>query len=416
MKNTSVVIGILVLSTLTAVGCGSDKSKNKDSGDASTANGATGNGTPIGNGTGTSTLSVIAIAPNAAATGDTVRVSGTAFSAGATVEFGGVASQTVTVISTTDIDCVVPNGTVGAVVDVVVFSGGGQAQLNNAFTFTTGSGNNGGLLAQVGNYGNPSGMEQELLELTNRARRNPTAEGTRLGLDFSAYAARAPLSFNAELSKAAIGHTTDMVTRGFYGHDNPDALGPNGRLLNTQYDLNLLYGNSTTANMSENIGVGSGNRFKTAQDVHDTFMIDAGLVSPKHRLIMLGVGGQFAQCREAGIGFRINQTSPGQPWEAFVTEEFAFSKTDKPFVSGVVFNDDGDQICRNGEGLKNAQVLLTHASGFSLSTISADAGGYCFEILVPGTYELSVNGTKTSITVGTENMKVDWRNGQAVTY
>jgi uncharacterized protein YkwD len=335
---------------------------------------------------------------------------------GATVAFGGVLSTSVTVTSPTEINCVVPAGTAGAVVDVLLKSGGAVARINNAFTYTTGGGNNNGVLARVGDYGNPTGMEQELLELTNRARRNPTAEGTRLGQDFSAYPARAPLTFNAELSKAALAHTTDMVKRSFYGHTNPDAVGPNGRILATQYDLNTLYGSSTSSNLSENIGVGSGNRFNTAQDVHDTFMIDAGLVSPKHRLIMLGYGGHFPRTREVGMGFRTNQVSAGQPWEAFITEEFAFSKTDAAFVTGVVFNDNGDKICRNGEGLKSAVVTLTHSSGFTINTITADAGGYCFEILVPGTYEFAVNGVTSTITVGADNVKLDWVNGQAVTY
>ncbi len=411
MKNCRIVVSILVLGVLTATGCGSDKSKSKSSSETSSTTGASTN-------TGSTTVNFLSftdVAPNAASAGDTVTLTGDNFKAGATVDFGGIPSLSVTVTSATEINCVVPTGTAGAVVDVLLKSGGAVARLNNAFTYLAG-GNNGGVLARVGDYGNPTGMEQELLELTNRARRNPTAEGTRLGQDFSAYPARAPLTFNAELSKAALGHTADMVKRGFYGHTNPDAVGPNGRILDTQYDLNGLYGSSTSSNLSENIGVGSGNRFNTAQDVHDTFMIDAGLVSPKHRLIMLGYGGHFPRTREVGMGFRTNQTSPGQPWEAFITEEFAFSKTDKAFVTGVVFSDNGDEICRNGEGLKGAVVTLTHSSGFTINTITADAGGYCVEILVPGTYDFTVNGVTSTITVGADNTKLDWRNGQAVTY
>jgi len=127
--------------------------------------------------------------------------------------------------------------------------------------------------------------------------------------------------------------------------------------------------------------------------------------------MMPAVGGHAPRCREVGMGPLTGQVSPGQPWTAFITQEYAFSNSDKPFVTGVVYNDNGDQICRDGEGQGNQTVTLSHASGFSISTQTASAGGYCFEVLVPGTYTITVNGQSTQVTVGADNMKVDSRSG-----
>ena len=77
--------------------------------------------------------------------------------------------------------------------------------------------------------GTPSGDETEMLQIINRARSNPPAEGQRLvdslnavfpngdsGVDlnlllsqFRSYPARPPLAFNARLNAAAQAHTAD---------------------------------------------------------------------------------------------------------------------------------------------------------------------------------------------------------------
>jgi len=92
--------------------------------------------------------------------------------------------------------------------------------------------------------GEPTNDEQYYLELVNRARANPTAEGLRLATTTdtqvqSAYAsfgvnlvlmqaqfalipAQPPLSMNAVLSTAARAHSQNMLQNNYQGHSGPD--------------------------------------------------------------------------------------------------------------------------------------------------------------------------------------------------
>ncbi len=146
----------------------------------------------------------------------------------------------------------------------------------------------GAQLARVADFGDPTGAEQEMLELMNEARRDPLATGLRLGVDLSGYPPTPPLVHNQFLGQAALGHVMDMANRAFYGHLNPDGDNANGRLLDTTYDLNARFGMSRTVNLTEAIGAAYGDQFNTPQRVIDTFLIDAGVVPAKHRMVILG--------------------------------------------------------------------------------------------------------------------------------
>jgi uncharacterized protein YkwD len=280
-----------------------------------------------------------------------------------------------------------------------------------------GAGLSQGPSAVVANVGDPTPDEQELIELINRARLDPVAEGQRLGLDFSAYAPREPLAPAQQLARAALGHTDDMIRRGFYGHLNPDGVNANGRIMATGYPLHPLFGTNPAGNMTESIGVGSGAAFDTPQEVHDTFMIDAGFVVPKHRNAILGHGDHFGRFRQVGIGYRVGQASPGQPWEYFCTEEFAVTTTDRPFVTGVVFDDpDGDGLCRAGEGRGGVAVELVDAAGATFTAQTASAGAYAFEILRDGVYTVRIAGQSVQVAVRGESVKIDAKDGALVGY
>jgi uncharacterized protein YkwD len=270
-------------------------------------------------------------------------------------------------------------------------------------------------LARVAAHGDPSGEEQELIELMNRARRDPRAEAARLNaahglsLDFSGYAPMPPLTPSEQLAQAAFAHSDDMDTRGFYGHVNPDGVNANGRILATTYDLAAAFGTNPAVNLTENIAKGTGtapgNTLTTPQGVHDTFMIDANVVGTKHRQIILGVG-QFSRNREVGVSYL------HRPPSDFVTEEFAHTNADRPFVVGVAYDDrDGDGVCRAGEGTPGVPVTLTHASGFSVSTTTATAGGYAFEVLVDGSYTLTIGGRTATVLAQGKSVKVDLASG-----
>ena len=271
----------------------------------------------------------------------------------------------------------------------------------------------GGTHARVGDYGDPSGHEQERLELANRARRDPTAEGTRLGVDLSSYAARPPLTNNAFLAQAALTHTSDMAERKYYAHVDPDGIGPNGRILSTKFDLVSIYGTDPAANHSENIAAGT-NALKTAKEVHKTFIVDAKSSPPKHRNILLGYS-SWDKCREAGFSYNAgNSKKLGSAYDNYITDEVAYTNKNKPFVTGVVFADkDLSGEYDTGEGEAGVTVTLRSWDGQTFTTQTAGAGGFCFEVFDAGEYTVEVSGgsfgqaTAVKVAVGNDNVKVD---------
>lgn len=416
--NRSLLMVLALTAALPLSACNNKgKPHNRNRSTSAELHGGLNGGNPIGGGTGQG-QALTAITPNVGSPfgGDAVTLTGSGFVAGSTVEFDGAAATDVVVASATSITCKTPSHAPGLVDVVVVLPTNQTLRLNNAFTFDP----NVGPLARVADYGDPTAEEQELIELMQRGRRDPVAEAQRINakygtsLDFSSFQPRQPVSHNGFLEAAADGHADDMATRGFYGHVNPDGVNANGRVIASTYDLNDYFGTNATINLTENIGKGTGsapgNLLTTPQSVHDTFIIDAGVMGAKHRVMILGQG-QFSKYRENGMGYLHRAPSD------YIVEEFAYTKRDKPFLLGVAFNDnDGDGIARVGEGQPGATVTLSHASGFSISTQTKTAGGFSFEVFVPGTYTLTIDGRSTQVTIGTDNVKVDLRSGAIQTY
>ena len=96
-----------------------------------------------GSGSGTPAPTVSSVSPNSGSTngGTSVTITGTNFSAGATVTFGGTAASNVNLVSSTSITATTPAHAAGAVNVVVTNSGGPSGTLTNGFTYTTSTGN-----------------------------------------------------------------------------------------------------------------------------------------------------------------------------------------------------------------------------------------------------------------------------------
>jgi uncharacterized protein YkwD len=412
MKRTLAVATLLVAS-LPLAAC-NNKGKPHDRNRSSAASGINDlGGAPNGN---YNLLTSVTPDRGVPAGGDTVTIGGFGFVAGAVVEFGGLPATSVVVVNANTLTCKTPAHAVGPV-DVTVAVPGRVLRKVNGFTYDP---NGNGALARVADHGDPNGEEQELIELMQRARRDPTAEAQRINarrgttLDFSGFPKRQPVSPNEFLAQAAKFHAEDMATRGFYGHASPEGKNANGRILDTAYSLNDYFGTNPTINLTENIGKGTGNApfniLKTPQDTHDALLIDAGVPGAKHRVMILG-DGQFSKNREVGVSYLHRAPSD------YVVEEFAYTKRNAPFVMGVAFDDkDGDGVCRAGEGRAGVTVTLSHASGFSISTTTKTAGGFSFEVFVAGTYTVTIDGKSTQVVVAADNRKVDLKSGAIATY
>ena len=415
------ITSVALASALTLVaGCdtGSHGTKDKNKG-------GEGSGyTPSDSLKGVVNIDTIAPATGASSGGTQVLISGQNFSPTSSEVFFGQTQATIVTATATAITVVAPalTGVVTPLsapypVDVLVTGGKNAVRRNSAFAYDDSGGGvspfPGGALARIADYGDPSGADQELLEFMNRARRDPTAEGTRLGLNLSAYPAKPPLSYNSFLAEAATTHTTNMVGNNVYGHLDANGDNANGRLLDTNYDLNGVYGTSRTVNLSE---------------------IDEGVNPPKHRDAILGLSAQLGAARETGSSLSfgnaaqaeapLNLITEGDPDDRlgfspnhYADQEFARTKRDRSLILGTVYADDnGDGVCNDGEGEAGVDVVLRHASGFTLTTQTATAGGYAFETYVDADFEIEINGETTTVSVAADNAKVDSIAGTITPY
>jgi len=243
--------------------------------------------------------------------------------------------------------------------------------------------------------GNPSADEQLVLEYINRARANPTAEGTRLGInmweglcDVNDVGVRPPLAMNKILHDIAWYHSWDMYTNNYFSHTDLSGNGPSQRMTNAGYNWNWW---------GENIAWGSGGY--SATDLEDILMVDSGLACRGHRVNLFS-----SNFKEVGVGYYAGAT------RNLVTQDFG-STSVGPFLVGVVYNDaDGDNFYDIGEGISG--VTITPSAG-SYYAVSSTSGGYAFPIGTSGTITVTASGsgllpiTKT-VSLSGANIKLDF--------
>lgn len=303
-------------------------------------------------------------------------------------------------------------------------------------------GSRGGPLGTAYSIGSPTAKEQLYVELTNRARADPTAEGIRLaGYDLSqpeiadAYfefnvdlalmqaefvtASAAgkptlqvtqPLSINTKLTAAARVHSQDQITWNYQGHNGHDGSTPGTRISAQGYAWST-YGENVYARST---GVLYG---------HAGFEVDwggsdgTGMQGPPrgHRSNL-----HAAAFREIGVGNLTSQettipatnTSAGGP--EVVTQELATAMGATPFVTGVVYYDlNGNSFYDPGEGIGGVEV---GATGSSYKGLTAASGGYSIPVPGNGSYPLtfwfpgaaSASRSTTAVVTGSLNVKADW--------
>ncbi len=257
-----------------------------------------------------------------------------------------------------------------------------------------------------------SADEVYLLELVNRARANPVAEGVRLGIDLTEgltsgqsarLVAQEPLALNEHLTVAARLHSQDMADRGFFDHVNPDGLDPTDRALAQGYSYSA----------GENIAAG----YFTMDAVHT-----AWLQSLHHRLNVLSLYEDFDDSfkyTEFGSGTGI-PTLEGDPYGVYQTEMFGYQGLAADvYVLGVVYTDaDVNSFYGVGEGKAGVRVDVLDGSMAVVGTYTTDAAGN-YQIAAPaGTYtllftEISSGDVKSvPLTIATQNVKVDARDSE----
>jgi len=243
----------------------------------------------------------------------------------------------------------------------------------------------------VYNFGNPSAEEQLYLELINRARANPAAEGARLAAitdpdvlsaysqfgvnlammqgEFNLLPAVPPLAPNASLMSSARGHSGWMLVNATQAHDetNP-ANTPWVRMTTAGYSYSTA-GENVYA-YGKSVGFG-----------HAGFEVDwgaggtGGMQSGRgHRTNIHSVG-----FREIGVGVVLGTNGTVGP--QLVTQDFGAQYSGPTFATGVAYYDlNGNNAYDIGEGIAGLTVTV---SGAAYSCVTADGGGWA--IPVPNT-------------------------------
>lgn len=280
-----------------------------------------------------------------------------------------------------------------------------------------------GSVAGQGIYsiGQPTAEEQFHVELINRARANPKAEGERLAAtqalevtdsyrfykvdldlmkrEFATLSAMPPLAINSRLTDAARGHSRDMLQNVFQDHSGSDGSTAGQRMTRAGYVWRIF---------GENV-------FSYAESVwhgHAGFQVDWGFgrggMQPDrgHRLNIHS--GSF---REVGVG--VVNGRKGSVGPQLVTQNFGAPRAAGAFITGVAYYDlDKNGFYTPGEGIGGLNVS---ASGVAIQAVTSNSGGYAIPVPVTAaTRRVVFQGSGMSFSAnavisGGRNAKVDYK-------
>lgn len=279
--------------------------------------------------------------------------------------------------------------------------------------------------------GDPTATEQQILEIINRARANPIAEGTRLGSvpapigplpggniteglpQPSWVVVKPPLTMNAQLLASARGHSQDMWTNAYFAHNSAGPTTPDQRMVAAGYTPISKWG--------ENIAAGTG---FTSTQLEDLLMIDSGQAGRGHRVNLLDIFAPGSNpYREIGIGWYAGATPADFPppgpdpndLQDFLTQDFGRRDTVGPFLLGVCYNDaNSNNFYDPGEGMAGVTINLSPVG--SWKAVTGTAGGYSFPVGTSGTILVTATGggfgasvVTKAVTLRGENVKVDFK-------
>lgn len=270
-------------------------------------------------------------------------------------------------------------------------------------------------------FGSPTANDQSYIELINRARANPPAEGARLaavtdpeilsaynqfGVDltmmqneFNVIAVAPPLAPNDKLTKSARAHTQWMFDNATQAHDetNP-ANTPGQRITNAGYNW-TTFGENIFA-FSNNTGFG-----------HVGFEVDwgpggtGGMQSPRgHRNSI-----HNPNFREIGVG-TLSGTN-GAVGPQVVTQDFGTEFNSSIFATGVAYYDlNSNNFYDIGEGISGLGVKVSGAGYFCSTAIG---GGWVVPVpAIAATRTVTFSGLGISqsgnvVVAGNANTKID---------
>jgi hypothetical protein len=252
----------------------------------------------------------------------------------------------------------------------------------------------------------PTAQEVLVLELVNRARANPEAEATRLGIGLNdgitgtpiTATPKQPLAHNLLLIKSSRRHSQWMLDADVFSHTGENNSTPHERMVAAGYQFtgswmsgeNIAWSGTTASSI---------NLTTYAASQHD------GLFkSPGHRVNILN-----DNFRELGVGQQQGYfMQDGRNYlSSMLTENFARSGTNY-FLTGVVYEDkNSNNFYDVGEGLSGVSITISGKSHPVFAT-----GAYAIP-LSNGSYNVTVTGDVLgtavyhTVQVADQNRKLD---------
>lgn len=287
------------------------------------------------------------------------------------------------------------------------------------------------LLAPQPTRAAPSDMEQFVVELINRARVDPAAEATRLGLSginegppslggdpyTIPIGPHQAVAFHTAISAATRDYAAALNAADTFCHTCPATGNTNAqdRMAAKGYVASVtdftfpgvayitgVYGTSDAGTFvpgRENLAV----RFETPSNgsiddlpaavsfLHDELFKDLSVASRGHRSTML-----YGQWKEVGVG--IKEGVDAGPFDSvYIVINFAHRSDKDPSITGLVWEDkDSNSFYtpNNSEGKGTVGISAVPAGGGNVvaSTLSFASGGYTLTVPV-GTYDVLFKGT-----------------------
>ncbi len=272
----------------------------------------------------------------------------------------------------------------------------------------------------------PSGAEQELVWLMNRARQDPKAEGEFLATsnhsdiasgrnffavdtdllleEFNSYEAKAPAAFDRRLYLAAKTHSLDLISRDAQDHNNQFE-----RIDDAGFSWSRLRGN--VFSFGEN-----------SLHAHAAFNIDwggndgSGMQSGRgHRKAIMSLDADYTNAGFAIVEENDINTNVG-PW--VISENFAQALNGAAdhynrFLVGTVWKDlNANDRFDDGEGVANVKVTPNSGEFFA---VTSAGGGFAIPILQDGEYTATFSeGGLTMLafrtaTVGSQSVLLDYQ-------
>lgn len=300
--------------------------------------------------------------------------------------------------------------------------------------------------AQQWSVGEPTSDETELLELMNRARMDPAAEGDRIFRDYDAprvtqavdfflqqrpgvewtraenrdafhgYPAKPPLAFSSKLIDAARAHSTLLKQYDQQSHQVLEAGEPDllARVTNTGY-VGSAFAESVFSYAEFMLHAHAGFAIDYGQPV----AVGATRPSLGHRMNLMGFdNAPNHDYREVGVGVIEDASAATQVGPRVVTVDFAKpGGAEQYFVTGLCYDDaDHDGAWDPGEGLAGVRIDVEGSPYFAVSSAT---GAYAVPIPGTGTIHVTAAGQPATpsaivgnqsvfIVVNNANVKLDF--------